>query len=103
MSKIKFSIISKDDKKIIVTEYRWLLITKFKHPIMHDKEKEVKETITNPDQIRISKIDCLVFLYYKKFQDAHVCVVVKHIHSKGFIITTYITTFIKQGEIVWKK
>ncbi len=77
------------------------LITK-KHPIMKNKEEIVKTTLENPDEIRQSKIDNNVFLYYKKF-DRLYCVVVKHSENNGFLITAYPTDKVKEGNLIWEK
>ncbi len=45
------------------TEEYWKLITEFKHPIIKKYEKEVKETLKEPDEIRKSRTDETVFLY----------------------------------------
>lgn len=37
-----------------ITEEYWKLITEFKHPIIKKYEKEVKETLEEPDEIRES-------------------------------------------------
>ena len=65
---------------------------------MKDKEEIVKDTLKNPNEIRTSRKDKRVFLYYKKFNEKYSCVVAKHLNGDGFIITTYITDRIKMGE-----
>ncbi|ODS33222.1 MAG: hypothetical protein SCARUB_01613 [Candidatus Scalindua rubra] len=51
---------------------------------------------------RKSSIDEEVFLYYKKY-DRLYCVVAKHIEKDGFLITTYPTDKVKEGETIWTK
>ena len=65
---------------------------------MKGKENIVKETLQKPQQIRRSRKDSKVFLYYKKMDGKYSCVVAKHLNGDGFIITTYITDRIKAGE-----
>jgi len=55
-----------------------------------------------PDEIRQSKIDKDVFLYYKQY-DRLYCVVVKHEGMKGFLITAYPTDKIKEGDVIWTR
>ena len=98
-----FAVISKDGKKISTTKRYWDLIVTWKHPAMKGKEGLVKETLTDPDEIRVSKSDKKVQMYYKKQGDAFVCVVVKLKNSEGFIITTYMTNIVKEGRIIWNK
>lgn len=82
----------------------WSLITKVKHPTLAGKEQEVIWALREPDQVRISKVDRSVYLFYRKARKHYVCVVVKNIGSKtGFIMTAYFTDKIKEGRIAWKR
>ena len=63
---------------------------------MRGKEKIVKEVLSNPDEIRKSKIAENVFLYYKKMEKLY-CVVAKHEVKEGFLITAYPTDKVKEG------
>ena|SRR3989338_6496733 len=98
-----FEVVSKLGKKISVSEERWFMISNYKHPIIKGKEKEVREALSNPDEIRKSKTDPRIFLYHKFYGREAISAVVKHLNGKGFIITAYTTTSIKEGEIIWKK
>ena len=95
---IHFEVTSSLGKRIKVTKSYWDKIIGTKHRIMKNKEDLVKETLMNPDKIRKSIKDINVYLYYKKTNDKHNCVVVKHLNGEGFIITTYLTDRIKVGE-----
>jgi hypothetical protein len=101
--KILFEIQTSNGIKIRTTSSYWKKIISFKHPVIANKQNEVKETLKNPEQIRKSKQDSKVLLYYKCFEPYHVCVVVKVLNEDGFIITTYLTENIKEGEIIWPK
>lgn len=59
-------------------------------------------TLLNPEEIYRSKIDQNVYLYYRQF-DRIYCIVVKHMGKEGFLLTTYPTDKIKEGERIWKK
>lgn len=83
------------------TGYWEYLVTK-KHPVMKGKEDMVKATLQFPDEIRHSKTDKDVFLYYKQF-DRLYCVVVKHIDMEGFLITAYPTDKVKEGDSIWTR
>ena len=50
---------------------------------MRNKEDIVKFVLQMPDEIRQSKMDKEVFLYYKQ-SDRVYCVVVKHTGKEGF-------------------
>ncbi|MGB9714823.1 MAG: DUF4258 domain-containing protein [Thermodesulfovibrionales bacterium] len=82
-------------------EYWQYLVTK-KHPVMKDKENIVKGTLQYPDEIRQSKIDKNIFLYYRQFDKLY-CAVVKHIQKEGFLITAYPVDKMKEGERIWTK
>ncbi|GAB4412282.1 MAG: hypothetical protein OHK0032_08360 [Thermodesulfovibrionales bacterium] len=69
---------------------------------MEGKEEIVKDVLHHPDEIRQSKIDKTVFLYYKRFDKLY-CVVAKHTGADGFLVTAYPTDKVKEGEIIWTK
>ena len=96
--KTYFEVKSSLGKSIRIAKSYWDRIIETKHPIMKGKEEIVKDTLKNPDEIRNSRKDSKVFLYYKKSNGKHSCVVAKHLNGDGFIVTTYITDRIKIGE-----
>ena len=101
---VQFEITSVLGKGIRTTVTYWDKIIREKHPIMHGKEEDVKETIRNPNEVRQSKTDENVFLYYRMVEKMkHVCVVVRHENEHGYVITTYLTEGMKEGNTVWKK
>lgn len=81
----------------------WKVITTVKHPSMAGKENEIKRCLSDPDEIRLSKRDRGVCLFYRRLEEKHVCAVVRQERGHGYIITTYVTDKIKEGEAVWKK
>ena len=96
--KIYFEVISSLGKKIRVTRNYWNKIIETKHRIMKGKENIIKATLQNPEQVRRSRKDLSVYLYYKKIGDNYNCVVAKHLNGDGFIVTAYMTDRIKAGE-----
>ena len=87
-----------------VTQAYWELIITVKHPIMAGRENDVKETLENPSEIRRSKSDSEVYLFYKPERLGRwVCAVTKRLDGEGFLITAYPTDAIKEGEKVWSK
>jgi len=70
---------------------------------MRKYESEVKETLIEPDEIRKSKKDLSVYLYYRKYEEHFVCVLVKHLNGEGFIITAYLSDNVKKGDTIWKR
>lgn len=99
---IYWEITSSLGKKIRTTKSYWTYLINKKHLLMKGKEDIVKEVLTRPDQIRKSKIDKSVYLYYKQKEKLY-CVVVKHLNKEGFLITAYPVDKVKEGEIVWTK
>ena len=81
-----------------------MLITNVKHPSLADKERAVIRTLAEPDQIRVSRTDETVYLFYRKTSKRYLCVVVKKTEAaSAFIMTAYVTETIKEGRIVWKR
>ncbi|MBI4149294.1 DUF4258 domain-containing protein [Candidatus Woesearchaeota archaeon] len=103
MDGIYFEVISKLGKRIVVTTSRLDLIAKTKHPEISGKEEEVRETLYNPDEIRLSKSDATVYLYYKYYGGLSLSVVVKHKNGEGFVVTAYYTDRIKEGKQLYKR
>lgn len=101
--KIHFEIISKPGILISTTVNYWNIIINIKHPTLKGREASVKETLEDPDKIRVSKKDKSVLLFYKKFHKRHLCAAVKTLKERGYIITAYWTDKIKEGELKWKK
>jgi len=74
-----------------------------KHPQLLGREEEVQEVLERPDEVRRSRMDSSVCLYYKKKRAHYTCAVVKHLNDEGFLITAYWAEPIKIGEAIWKK
>ena len=67
-------------------------------------ENQVMIVLRDPDEIRRSKLDAAVFLFYKALRsDRWVCAVCKRLNGNGFVITAYLTDSIKAGEKIWPK
>jgi len=101
---ILFEIPTLLNLSVRITVAYWEQISAIKHPIMKNELESVKSTIILPDEIRQSRYDSKVFLFYKeKSENRFICVVIKRLNGDGFIITAYITDKIKQGEKIWPK
>ena len=82
----------------------WELITTVKHPAMKGKLEEVRQTLLSPDEIRLSKSDEQVYLFYRQDGTKRwVCAVTKRLDTIGFLITAYRTSAIKEGNVLWQK
>jgi hypothetical protein len=101
---ILFEVSTPLDFRVRVTQSYWDLITYTKHPVMAGKEFQVKKTLNSPAQIRISRSDSSVYLFYRQERaDRWICAVVKKINGEGFLITTYPTETIKEGVRAWPR
>ena len=86
-------------RSIRVTPGHWKRIIETKHPIMKGKEGLVKATLESSTQVRRSRKDLNVYLYYSQIREKkYCCVVAKHLNGNGFVITAYITDRIKAGD-----
>lgn len=88
--------------KVRTTDTYWNYLIEIKHPVMRGKEEVVKEILSNPDEVRRSKVEEDVYLYYKEIGRLY-CVVAKHLNTEGFLITAYPVDKVKEGEVVWTR
>lgn len=80
-----------------ITRQRWHLITTAKHPVMVGRETTVKSTLERPDEVRRSRTDDQVLLFYKAEAGKRwTCAVVKRAEARAFLITAYPTDAIKR-------
>ncbi|MDJ0901670.1 MAG: hypothetical protein QNJ55_23005 [Xenococcus sp. MO_188.B8] len=101
---ILFTVETPINFRVQTTVSYWDLITKVKHPIMQGRLEDVKQTLTNPDLIHLSKTDSQVYLFYRADGNRRwVCAVTKKLNAHGFLITAYRTSAIKEGEKIWQK
>jgi hypothetical protein len=92
------------DFSVRVTHSYWEYIATIKHPVMAGREDDVKDTLQNPTEIRVSRSDSNVYLFYKPEKIGRwVCAVAKRLNGEGFLITTYPTDAIKEGMKIWPK
>jgi len=99
-----FQITTPLDFTVRVTAAYWNLIVTIKHPVMAGLERDVKEALENPEQIRVSRSDPKVFLFYKIRRPGRwICAVAKKLDGEGFLVTAYPTNAIKEGEYIWPK
>lgn len=94
-------------RSIVLTEDRQRHIQS-DHPEMSRQMDKIRETLKRPDDIVRSRTDPEVELFYRRYDDTPVsekslCVVVKVLPERAFIITAYFTDTIKQGEKLWLK
>jgi hypothetical protein len=87
-----------------VTREYWTIITTIKHPVMAGCEAEVQAVLESPEEIRRSKSDATVYLFYRSRRIGRwVCAVSKQEGRSGFLITAYVTDASKERERICPK
>ena len=87
-----------------VTVDRWKMIVTAKHPVMAGRESLVRAALETPDEVRQSRIDSQVLLFYKSEATRRwTCAVAKGAAEGAFLITAYPTDAIKEGVRIWPK
>ncbi len=90
--------------RVRTTMSYWQIIIGVKHPVMEGHETMVQEVLRFPDEVRQSRRDPDIYLFYRAERPGRwTCVVVKRQEDDGFLITTYPTDSIKEGTPVWTK
>ena len=101
---ILFNVLTPLGFHVMVSRTYWQVIINIKHPIMTGHEKVVKAALEHPEEIRRSKTDTSVYLFYiTQRKGRWVCAVSKKLNGEGFLITAYPTDVIKAGEKIWPK
>jgi len=101
-SEILFEAVTPLGFTVRVTRASWEVIITVKHPVMAGCEVEVKAVLEAPEEIRRSRGDANVYLFYRSRHNRRwVCAVTKREGRAGFLITAYPTDAIKEGERIW--
>ena len=80
----------------------WGVVTAIKHPVMLGREEAVREALEQPEEVRQSRGDSNVYLFYRAERPGRwTCAVAKRLNGDGFLITAYPTDAIKEGTTVW--
>lgn len=103
-SDLLFEVLTPLEFRVRVTSERWKLIVTAKHPVMAGREGLVRSALEAPDEIRQSRIDPQVLLFYKAEATMRwTCAVAKRLADSAFLITAYPTDAIKEGVQIWPK
>ena len=79
--------------------WRWGILPK--HPVLDGQSGEVARSLAFPDQVRRSRGDAGVLLFYRRCGKRWMCAVVQVADEAPFLLTAYPTDGLKPGEIVW--
>ncbi len=85
------------------TRRYWEFIVTHKHPVLRGRSAEVSQVLRDPDEIRRSRKDPTVLLFYRGSRARWLCAVVRREDGSGFLITAYPTDVIKAGEAIWTR
>ena len=101
-TRVAFEALTPLGFRVQVTTERWNLIIGFKHPVMSGRETFVKAALEKPDEVRQSRIDAMVLLFYRaESLRRWTCAVVKRTSTDAFLITAYPADAIKEGTPIW--
>ena len=99
-----FEILTPLGFRVRVTRERWEVVTNVKHPVMAGREERVRVALEAPDEVRQSRKDSTVLLFYKaEAPKRWICAVVKQTDIEVFLITAYPTDAVKEGTRIWPK
>jgi hypothetical protein len=99
---VEFEVTTPLGFTVRVSRAYWEVLVRIKHPAMLGREQDVQDALTGPDEVRRSRTDDGVLLFYKSEGERRwVCAVCKRTNGDGFLITTYPTDAIKEGERIW--
>jgi hypothetical protein len=71
---------------------------------MHRRETDVQRMLQTPEEVRRSRGDPEIRLFYRvKEPGCCLCAVANRLNEKGFLMATYLTDAIKEGERVWSR
>jgi hypothetical protein len=101
---VVFDVLTLLGFRVHVSVTYWNYIVTVKHPVMNGRERDVRHTIESPDEIRQSRRDPTVYLFYHtQSLGRWVCAVVKRLDGDGFLVTAYPTDAIKEGIRIWPR
>jgi len=87
-----------------ISRERWDLIVSAKHPVMRGREEDVRAALEHPDEIRRSRRDERVLLFYRLERLGRwMCAVIRRTDAGGLLVTAYPTNAVKEGERIWAK
>jgi hypothetical protein len=99
----KFEILTPLGFRVRTSEEYWQKLI-VKHPDIVELEAEVIQALTNPEEIRQSRRDSNIVLFYLTLKEKRwVVAVARRLNGDGFLITAYQTDAIKEGDLIWHR
>lgn len=100
---MKFEIATPLGFTVRTTETYWQRLM-VKHPDLEELEELVQQALRSPDEVRRSRRDSDILLFYLvRAQKRWVVAVARRLKNEGFLITAYQTDAIKEGELLWRR
>src|SRR5215216_5160191 len=96
-----FNVMTPLGFRVHCSETYWLHKIVADHPVMRERLEAVKRTLMSPDEVRLSRTDEEVYLFYTDDGKRLVCAVARSLENEGFLITAYPADKMKEGKIVW--
>jgi hypothetical protein len=98
-----FEILTPLNFTVRTSEEYWARLL-VKHPDLANLEAEIRQALASPDEIRRSRRDPNVLLFYLFLKERRWAVAVaRRSNGDGFLITAYQTDAIKEGETLWRR
>ena len=102
LENLLFAVTDVFGKKVRLTKSYWLKIKTEKHRELTFDYKEVIKTLEKPDEVYLSVSDDYIRLFFKKYRDSTLVVLVKYLNGDGFVVTVYQTSKVKRkGVKIW--
>jgi hypothetical protein len=100
---IRFEILTPLAFTVRTSDNYWQRLIE-KHPDIEELEELIQQALSLPDEIRQSRSDANVLLFYLSRQKKRwVVAVARRLNEDGFLITAYQTDAIKEGEKLWHR
>jgi hypothetical protein len=104
IEEVLFDVLTPLEFRVRVTRDRWEVVSKVEHPVMATREEHIRAALESPDEVRRSRKDSTVLLFYRaEAPKRWTCAVIKQTAAGGFLITAYPTDAIKEGMSIWPK
>jgi hypothetical protein len=101
--KLLFEVETPLGYRVRTTQDYWEFIVRVKHPTLRGREADIIRVLADPEQVRRSRVDPDLFLFYRSEGARWLCAVTRRLPAHGFLVTAYPTDTIKAGATVWTR
>jgi hypothetical protein len=81
---VAFEVLTPLGFTVRCTRASWEFIVRYKHPVRSGREDEVIQTLADPDEVRRSRTDAAVHLFYRGTRPRWLCAVARREGEAGF-------------------